>query len=267
MFGMANGSIRSNLNLKFLGLALVGISLFTSSSAIAQNAKTGAAISAVMSVKSSTDSFDAAFSNNWGTIIRSYVRVPSWMDLAFDVSLQCGMVTDTTVKSRNGNKSTSTAEGDIKVRVRVAAVDADNNPVGDWLYAQPNADIVDINGNGINPKENSGVTYCSRSQTLEAQLGGLDCTVDDSGIVTCADDESIRLLLKTLSAHAFNFFVTDLASGDYVIEVQAIADTTTDVGCTGEGCLLGEAAAHAFVGLGTMHVDEIRLIKNTVLSQ
>ena len=264
---MTNGSLKSKLSVMFLSLAVVGSSFFTTPVANAQNAKTGAAISAVMSVKSSTDAFDAAFSNNWSTIIRSYVRVPSWMDLAFDVSLQCGMVTDTTVKSRNGNKSTSTAEGDIKVRVRVAAVDSDNNPIGDWLYAQPNADIVDLNGNGISPKENSGVTYCSRSQTLEAQLGGLDCTVDDLGMVLCADDESIRLLLKTLSAHAFNFFVTDLSSGDYVIEVQAIADTATEVGCSGEGCLLGEAAAHAFVGLGTMHVDEIRLIKNTVLSQ
>lgn len=264
---MANGSLKSKLNCSLLGMALVGLTCFATPAAFAQNSKTGAAISAVMSVNSASDSFEAAFSNNWATIVRSYIRVPNWMDLAFDVSLQCGMVTDTTVKSRNGNKSSSTAEGDIKVRVRVAAVDGKNNPVGDWLYAQPNADIVDFNGNGINPKENSGVTYCSRSQTLEAQLGGLDCMVDDQGIVTCMDDESIRLLLKTLSAHAFNFFVTDLSSGDYVIEVQAIADTTTEVGCSGEECVLGDASAHAFVGLGTMHVDEIRLIKNTVLTQ
>ncbi|MCZ6872633.1 MAG: hypothetical protein O7G88_03740 [bacterium] len=264
---MTTALLKSKLNWTLAGMALAGLTLFATPAVFAQNSKTAVGISAVMSLGSATDTLDLAASSNWSTIIRSYIRVATWDDLAFDVALQCGMVTDTTVKSHGGNKGSSTAEGDIKVRVRVAAVDADSNPVGNWIYADPNADVVNLDGNEISSAANSGVTYCSRSQTLEARFAGLNCWVDDLGFVTCTDDESVRLLLKTLSAHAFNFFVTDLKSGEYVVEVQAVADTTTDVGCTGDGCSLGEASAHAFIGLGTMHIDEIRLLKNTVLMQ
>lgn len=267
---MTNGSLKSKFNWTLAGMALAGLTLFTTPAAFAGNAKVGAGIAKVMSVGSASDGLGVADSGNWDTIISSVIRVATWDDLAFDVALQCGMATDTTVKSQGGSKGSSTAAADIKVRVRVAPADADGNQAGEWIYAQPNADIVNIDGEAITPEANSGVTYCSRSQTLEAEFAGLNCTVDDLGVVTCTDDESVRLLLKTLNAHAFNFFVLDLVSGDYVVEVQAIADTSTDIGCTpAEGeteCSLGDASAHAFVGLGTMHVDEIRFVKNTVLS-
>jgi hypothetical protein len=261
------GTLKSKFNWTLAGLALTGLTLLTAPAAFAQNSKTGVGMSAVMSVNSANDTQNLAAATNWNTVISSVIRVATWDDLVFNVALQCGMVTDTTVQSKGGNKGSSTATGDIKVRVRVAAADADDNPVGGWMYASPNADTVNLDGDPITAEANSGVTYCARSQTLEAEFAGLDCWADDTGLVTCLNDESVRLLLKTLSAHAFNFFITDLTSGDYVIEVQAVADTTTQIGCTGDGCSLGDAKAHAFVGLGTMHVDEVRLLKNTVLAQ
>ena len=65
------------------------------------------------------------------------------------------------------------------------------------------------------------------------------------------DTEEIQLVLRTLNAHAFNFFTYDLAAGDYRITVEANPDTST----TSQE---GSSNAIALVGLGSMVIDEVR---------
>ncbi len=143
----------------------------------------------------------------------------------------------------------------VKVRVRIQAID-DGEPVGDPWYAMPSADI------GVDPNHpdypDVGVTYCYRSQTLEAVLQGqinlADCVVDGAfDPTTCTlTDEEIRLILSTLSTHAFNFFTYDLTSGDYRLQVEA--NPETDMSSTAGST----AGAEALVGLGSMVVDEVK---------
>jgi hypothetical protein len=103
-----------------------------------------------------------------------------------------------------------------------------------------------------------GVTYCDRLQRLEAKFAGLNCTANlDTGVVTCEDPEELRLLLETLNANAFNFLLANVKAGVHTIEVQARAQADVDI----SGTELGEAKAEAFVGLGSMLVETIRLIQ------
>lgn len=231
--------------MKRIGTVIVGAALaaLLAGPAMAQNAKVGAA--------TSTLSWHPG--NSWIEVdgMSTDFRVSQKTGLTFDVALQCSLATDTEVKSKGGNKGSATAEAGVKVRVRLERLD-DGEPVGDPWYAVPSADI-----GAVDP--DSGVTYCQRSQTLEAVLQGQidlqECLNNDGMFdpdLCTLDYETIRLILSTLSAHAFNFFDYDLDSGDYRATVEANPDTSTST----DG--VSSASAQALVGLGTMVIDEVR---------
>jgi len=67
----------------------------------------------------------------WVSILTTHIKTPNAKELAIGVSLQCGLVTDTTVKSVGGNQDTSAAQGRIKVRVKIT------QPDGSEVFAEP----------------------------------------------------------------------------------------------------------------------------------
>ncbi len=231
--------------MKKLAYLLAGMSLaaLMAAPAMAQNSKAGGTTTSLTVMTAGNSWFDVDG-------MTTDIRTSQQTDLTLDVAMQCSLATDTNVKTKGGNKGTATAEAGVKVRVRIQALDK-GELVGDPWYAMPSADI--------GADSDSGVTYCFRSQTLEAVLQGQidleSCVVD--GVFTpsaCTlTDEEIRLILSTLSVHAFNFFTYDLASGDYRLTVQANPDTGTSNITDGS-----EASATALVGLGSMVVDEVR---------
>jgi len=189
----------------------------------------------------------------WVNILRTYIKTPNDKELALGVSLQCGIVTDTTVRSKGGELDSSAAQARIRVRVKITP------PGGaDPIYAEPNngaylTDILPV------PAEDArGITYCDRYQKLEAKFAGLNCTADDAGVVTCTDPEELRLILKTLNAHHFNFLYANANPGVQKIEVQAQAEAGVVLG----GTMLGAAGAEAFAGAGALSVETIRLVKD-----
>jgi hypothetical protein len=178
----------------------------------------------------------------WVDVLHTQIKTANQKDLLFDVSLQCGIVTDTTVKSSGGSQSSATARGNIAVRVLV-----------DGVPAEPDNSIDATSANA------DGVVFCDRMQTLSAKFAGLNCTADADGVVTCADPEELQLILRTLNANAFNFAKTDVTSGVHAIVVQARAqaavnfDDDTDTGAM--------AGAEAFAGAGAVVVESVRLVK------
>jgi hypothetical protein len=230
-----------------LTYAVVGVALAmaAASPAVAQNSKAAGATSTLTMYQEGNSYVDV-------NGMAMDIRVPQQEDLTFDVALQCSLATETEVKTKGGNRASATAEAGIKVRVRIEDLDGDGNVIdGTARYASPNADIGEA--------ANTGVTYCRRSQTLEAVLQGqidLASCVDADGNFDATGclltDEEIKLVLSTLSAHSFNFFTYDLVSGDYRITVEANPDTGTSA-TTGS-----TASATALIGLGTMVVDEVR---------
>lgn len=194
------------------------------------------------------DTTSGSDDTGWVPVMRTYIKTGNLRDLAFDMALQCGLVTYTQVKSKGGDKDTANASGRIRVRIKVT--DADGNV----RYAEPNEQ-----GN-----ENLGVTYCYRFQELSAVFQGLieECIDPAFGTIRITDDclqpEEVSLLLETLSANAFNFLMTDVPAGVHQVDVEAKASATAGLFDAKAGSAKGEA----FIGLGSLHVDESRLIKD-----
>lgn len=186
----------------------------------------------------------------WVSILTTHIKTPNAKELAIGVSLQCGIVTDTTVKSVGGNQDTAAAQGRIKVRVKIT------QPDGNVVYAEPD-NGADLGDTLLDPAP--GITYCDRYQKLAAKFAGLNCTADlTTGAVTCVDPEELQLILKTLNAHHFNFLHANAVPGVQTVEVQAMAEAAVQLG----GTSLGAAGAEAFAGAGALSVGIIRLVKD-----
>src|SRR5688572_6018819 len=165
----------------------------------AQSSKAAWRFENLVSLPAASAPGGATNDTGWVDILTTHIKTPNAKELAIGVSLQCGLVTDTTVRSKGGEMDSSAARGRIRVRVAIT------QPNGETVYAQPNngADLsndISFDNNG------GGLTYCDRYQKLEAKFAGLNCTADlETGVVTCTDPEELRLLLQTLAAQHFNF--------------------------------------------------------------
>ena len=183
----------------------------------------------------------------WVDVLTTQIKTSSQKDLVFDVAMQCGILTDTTVKSAGGDKSAATARANIAVRVLV-----DDEP------AQPDGSI------DATKEQAEGVVYCDRIQTLAARFAGLHCTADlTTGAVTCTDPEELQLILRSLNANAFNFAKTDVGVGVHTVVVQARAQASVNFDDDEAGGAL--AGAEAFAGAGSLLVEEVRLQKDSVI--
>jgi hypothetical protein len=237
---------------------------FSFSFALAQvpSGKGSAAISAL----------NVAETHSWDTILTTIIQVPQQKELSFDVALQSQLYTDTLVKSKAGERETSSAEAGIEVRVRLQKLNNNGTPAGDSFLAYPES-----------------VTYNKRSQTLMAKFQGIfqQCEVTDpatgeclqygtdtcldvtptdtdgDGVIddypvtldlACLDEEEVQLILDTVSANAFNFVSADLEQGEYLVTVEAQVSQSSSA-------TNGSAEAKALIGLGSMIVDEVRFIK------
>lgn len=220
--------------------------------AFGQSAKTGAATSSLTLIQATQQTF------SFDPILRSYIHVPQQKELIFDVSLQCGLYTDTLVKSKGGGKDTSSAEATIAVRVAVTEI------LGVDSFGQPILGATSYAGPGEGGINENGVVFCSRTQTLSAKLQGiienLACFPDgvfDPNAPGCElEFEEIQLVLETLNANAFNFVMPNLISGDYMVTAEAEVRSSIEV-------QNGSAQALGLVGLGSMVVDEVRFVQGS----
>lgn len=234
-------------------VALMVAGLFCVSSATADNlpsSKATFAYSNLVALESGCDNTAGCPADSgWTTILAAQIKMANQKDLFIDTSLQCGIVTDTTVKSMGGLLDKSQARATVTVRIKLTAPDGET-----VTYAEPSSGI-DATGIGSFPVE--GIVFCDRIQELSAKFAGLTCTADANGVVTCEDPEELQLILKTLNANSFNFVAANLSSGVYTIEVQA--RTSANVELLGEGA--GLAAANAFIGAGSVAIEAVRMIQ------
>ncbi len=193
------------------------------------------------------------------------IKAPHGKELAIDLSLLCGVFTETTVKSKGGNKDTDSAGSKIKARVKI---EPDPDGTASFGFAEPG-------GAG-------GVVFCDRQQTLSATLGGIitnlsSCTGGGSDPCVLSDEE-ITLGIKTLNANAFNFFALNLdSSDDYTLTVQAQLDTCKGTSAvTDEDPSIGDCEtiggdtesdtkAFGFITGGSMFVEEVRFTQGDAL--
>ena len=154
-------------------------------------------------------------------LLTQTIKTANMKDLFIDVSLLSGLYTQTEVKSQGGNKDTSMAASGVVVLVRVDDVNVFPGPV----------------------------VFNARFQQLSATLQGI---IDENHIITAP--EVIELIIATLSANSFSFIVTDLDAGMHTVKVFAkcVAAAANQK---------GSASAKAAIGLGSVTVEEVRMVK------
>jgi hypothetical protein len=163
-------------------------------------------------------------------IMTQKIKTANQKDLFIDLALQTGCYTTTEVKSRGMQKDTSSGTCSIYVWITVDGL------FGERVY--PWYPIV----------------FDSRIQKLSATLQGEITGIDETNGVTIEDPEVIELFIGTMSCHSFNFIVEDLEAGMHTIRVyvQAVSTAMSQQ---------GSAEAIAAVGLGSMTVEEVRMVK------
>lgn len=183
----------------------------------------------------------------WNTIMEGTIQTSQWEDLVMDVSLECGLITNTKVKSQKGKVDTSTAEAGVMVRILIDGETADQK------YAMP----------GREDDYSGGIIFCKRIQEQIAKFGGIleSCTdLNGDGSITLDEcefkDEELELMLDTMGAHSFNFFATDFDQGDHTIEVQAKLWASND-----DSDPLWEDRTSASIGYGSVAINEVKFVK------
>jgi hypothetical protein len=235
---------------------------------------------------SGTDDELNPYDSGWTTILTQNIKTPNQKDLFIDVSLETGLWTRTLVRSKVtasdplGEWDTSKAQAQILVRVGIDGNYA-SLPVGmqeagvafprevtfdereqelsakfmgiftgDCLLVGLADPQIDNDGDGlINEDPIDGVDNDEDGE-IDEDSPEYAITID----YDCLEYEELDLLLRTLSAHSFNFIVADLEPGNHDITVEAkiIANGEVDK---------GEFEAYGLVGQGSVVIESVRMIK------
>ena len=165
-------------------------------------------------------------------IMTQNIKTANGKDLFINLSLQTGCYTTTEVKSKNMKEDTSLGMCNINVVIVVDGLWQEN--VHPWYP----------------------ITFDSRIQRLSATLQGFIEGVDPITLepLEITIPEEIELFIGTMSAHSFNWIVEDLSPGMHTIKVYVWATT---LAMSQEG----SAEAIAVVGLGSMTIEEVRMVK------
>lgn len=219
------------------------------------NAEASAKATAVSGALKAIDNTDG-----WTTVMENNIKTANTKDLFISVSMECGLTTNTMVASRFLLKALAEAEAAVKVRV---LIDSDDG----------------VNGNVAVVPGDNGVTFAKRNQMLIAEFAGALAYYDDGSLVVCMEanpdtgeitvdencvaQETLQLILETMSANAFNFVAKDVPVGPHKIEVQAMIEYHTDTDDEEvDAELSSSAVANAYIGNGSVTVEEVRMIKD-----
>jgi hypothetical protein len=187
--------------------------------------------------------------DNFATIMSSTIKVSNSQSLFVSPSLVTGLYTQTKTTTRPGTTSTAVGEGGVYLRAIVT-----NKVTGVKQIGYPVAGcLIGILGCQQSSNGDFGVTLNSRVQSLTQAISDCIVTVGDlTG--TCDFASTIDLILKTTSAHTFNFIFPSVGVGVYTVEIQAAVNAGASV--SGVGTATGAAA----YGLGSVTVESVRLV-------
>ena len=270
--------------MKKLFCAIAGICLvsFVAGAAIAgpPSAKFAATWSTVPALESAVTITDAEADT--GVIVDSQtghtlatMRVPQDKELLVGVSAEIGLITDTSVKGKDGGAAKAIAGGEAYVTVFAVPRDG-----GDSQLAAPGQIMLSRRVQEL------GATLGGVIQSCEDTTGGTDefgNNPGDEGYIPTPDgkidialeclvtDEEISLMLDTTAAHHFNFVLPNMDQGVY--DIKAVFTTgaraEVDICDEGEDCMYdpegtvsGSAYAKAIINKTMLTVQQVRAAKD-----
>jgi hypothetical protein len=192
------------------------------------------------------------------------IKVPQDKELLIGVSAEVNIVSDISIKGKNGGTATATEGG--YARAVVAAV--------------PHGDTPTYNGGPSGVVAEPGlVTLSSRIQALTATLGGvIESCADINGdgtidvVTECVvSDEQIGLMQDTMSANHFNFILPNMDQGYYDIVVWFLTGASAEVdidevSVTNGGSVSGSAAPTALIGKHMVTVQQVRATNDGIIN-
>ena len=185
------------------------------------------------------------------------IKVPQDKELLVGLSAEVGLVTDTSIKGKNGGAAKAIAGAGAWVAVFACPVEG--------------GDCTELALPGP-------VALSQRIQTLSATLGGVieSCEdLNDDGTIDVkteceVTDEEIGLALDTLASHHFNFVLPNMDQGEYNIigffvtgamGAVDIDELSVEVG----GTVSGSTFAKAFIGNYMLTVQQVRAAKGGII--
>ena len=190
---------------------------------------------------------------NFAEIMRARIKVSNSQSLFVSPSLVTGLYTQTRTKTTTGSTSTASGMGAVVVRAVLQDLAGNEVAVGEPVNSCTSA----ILGCTLYGKE-WGVVFDQREQTLTQTLS--QCVVNVTDIAgniltgTCTFDLTTDLILKTTSAHTFNFIFPNVGVGTYDVVVKTAVDAFATAS-SGSGAVGGAA-----YGLGSLTVESVRLV-------
>jgi len=221
-----------------IGLALLAVPAFGQSINANAKATFQTSYTALLGPFKASTGGSGPVTSPWSTVLEQSLKTASQWDLVVTPSFEVGLLTSTTVQSKNMVQDTSTATACVNVRVLI-----------DGVLAAPGE-----------------VTYGKRTQTLSATLEGaiagcLSIATNASGALTvmlntnCVTPEVIGLTDDSTSANSFTFASPNQSTGIHVIQVQARISAMGDA-------QQGQFTAIGLLGKGMMTVESSRLVKS-----
>ena len=179
-------------------------------------------------------------SSGWQTVLEQAIKTANNHDLLINAGFEVGLLTQTTVSSKNMVTDTSTATASIKVRALV-----------DGVPAAPGEVVYGKRTQTLSATLEGAIANCLSVATNSA--GGLQIILDTN----CVQPEVIGLLNDSVSANSFLFAAPNLSSGFHDIQIQARIDALGDN-------QNGSFTATGLMGKGTMTAESVRLAKDPV---
>src|SRR6266851_2718835 len=241
--------MRKNRNIKTVMCVVPGITLALALAAPLASYADSTNASAKVTIQTSylnvlgpiTNSTAATDINSgWQTVLEQDLKMANNHDLLMVASFEVGLLTSTTVASKNMVIDTSTASACVKVKAQVDGVDA---APGEVVYGKRTQQLT--------ATLEGAIAGCLGIITNAA--GGLQIVLDTN----CVLPEVIGLLQDTVTANSFTFAAPNLSSGVHNIKIQAQIDAKGDN-------QNGSFTAAALVGKGTLTAESVRLAKDPV---
>lgn len=198
------------------------------------------------------------------------IKVPQDKELLVGVSAEIGLVTDTSVRGKDGGAAKALADGEAYVTVFAVPQDG-----GDSYEAAPGQIMLSKRIQELDATLGGVIQSCEVScettvaeDTNEAETICDDIVIAEDCIVT---DEEIGLLQDTTAAHHFNFVLPNMDQGVYDIKAVFttgaraevdICDQGEDCNYDPEGTVTGSAYAKAVINKTMVTVQQVRAAKD-----
>jgi len=225
----------------------------------------------LMSVAIITDAVEDTVKVNSNTgYTLATIKIPQDKELLVGISAEIGLVTNTSIKGKNGGTARAIADSEAFVTVY-----AEPHAGGDSVVAAPGEIILSKRVQDLGATLGGVIQSCDFSCDTTCDITGCstNCNIDVATDCVVTDEE-ISLLQNTTAAHHFNFVLPNMDQGVY--DIKAVFTTgaraEVDICDEGEECMYdpegtvsGSAEAIAVINKTMLTVQQVRAAKGGLI--